>query len=152
MVYRNPVVHPLVAASAFEEWENYHPREIRPDGDVVTIAGAACENGEVPEGKVMLILYSMLYASNENRVACKMKRSRAGVALSPESFGCECLAQACEASLRASTPQSNFTSANFVFACLPYPLPDADCAHFYLTWSLSPGNCASCAARLDGQQ
>ena len=53
VLYRNATLHPVIAADAFEIWENAHaskPR--RPDGDVVVVTGAMTADGVLPRGKV----------------------------------------------------------------------------------------------------
>ncbi|CAN0046898.1 unnamed protein product, partial [Ectocarpus sp. 12 AP-2014] len=53
LVYRSPTVHPIIAADAFEIWENVHAAEIpRPDEDTVVISGARTADGNfVPQEK-----------------------------------------------------------------------------------------------------
>ncbi|CAN0490582.1 unnamed protein product, partial [Ectocarpus sp. 8 AP-2014] len=54
LVYRSPTVHPIIAADAFEIWENVHAAETpRPDDDTVVISGARTADGNfVPQEKV----------------------------------------------------------------------------------------------------
>lgn len=58
MVYRNATLHPVIAADAFEIWENARaskPR--RPDKDVVVVTGALTADGVLPRAKVQLLYY-----------------------------------------------------------------------------------------------
>ncbi|CAN0185278.1 unnamed protein product [Pylaiella littoralis] len=53
LVYRNPSMHPVIAADAFEIWENAHSSDPpkHGDDDDVVVAGAMTADGVIPEGK-----------------------------------------------------------------------------------------------------
>lgn len=59
LVYRSPTVHPIIAADAFEIWENVHAAETpRPDDDTVVISGARTADGtSVPQETVCVCAF-----------------------------------------------------------------------------------------------
>lgn len=58
-MYRNPRMHPIIAADAYEIWENVHgsdPPRHKDDDDVV-VTGAMTSDGILPEGKVCVCAF-----------------------------------------------------------------------------------------------
>lgn len=53
VLHRSKVLHPLMAAAAFEVWENLHKDDpSKPDDTLVTVTGLELPDGSIPEAKV----------------------------------------------------------------------------------------------------